>query len=88
MCNQTVGLVQRAVEAQGVSTVGVSLVRTISERVMPPRTYYLQFPFGHAMGDKFKEQQQFDVFNDCLAVLKEANSPGVIIDSKYRWDEE
>ncbi len=85
MCNQTVGLVQRQIESQGISTVGISIVREISEKVKPPRTYFLRYPFGHAMGELFNIKQQETIFKDCLDVLDSARKPGVIVDSPYNW---
>ena len=85
ICNQTVGLVQREVEQQGISTVGISISRRVSESVNPPRTYYLKYPFGHAMGEVFNRKQQKQIFLDCLKILETATTPGKIIDSKYRW---
>ena len=85
MCNQTVGLVQREIETQGISTVGVSIVREISEKVKPPRTYFLKYPFGHALGEPFNKKQQVTIFKECLGVLESAQKPGVIVDSPYRW---
>ncbi|MFH1625476.1 MAG: hypothetical protein ABID54_10040 [Pseudomonadota bacterium] len=85
MCNQTVGLIQREIEQQGISTVGISLVREISEKIRPPRTYFVRYPFGHALGEPFKERQQMRIFKDCLELLVSAEEPGVIFDSPYRW---
>ncbi len=85
MCNQTVGLVQREIEYQGISTVGISIVREISEKVKPPRTYFLKYPFGHAVGEPFNKNQQITIFKECLDVLESTQEPGVIIDSPYRW---
>lgn len=79
------GLIQREIEAQGISTVGISLIRSISEQTKPPRTYFLKYPFGHALGEKFKRNQQVTIFKDCLNILETATEPGTIIDAPYRW---
>ena len=79
------GLIQREVERQGISTVGISIVRKVTESVKPPRTYHLKYPFGHAMGEAFNRPQQKQIFLDCLQLLKTANEPGIIFDSPYRW---
>ncbi len=85
MCNQTVGLVQREIESNGISTVGISLARQISEKVKPPRTYFLKYPYGHALGELFNKKQQLTIFQDCLNLLESAQEPGIIVDSPYRW---
>lgn len=82
------GLVQRAVEAAGVPTVGVSIVRTYSEEVRPPRTVFVRWPYGHPLGEAFNAPQQRTVIRDALRVLAEAAEPGVIVDLPYRWRRE
>lgn len=79
------GLIQRELESQGISTVGISIVRPISEKVKPPRTYFVKYPFGHALGEKFNRKQQLTIFKECLDLLETATEPGVIVDSPYRW---
>ncbi|MGK5091226.1 hypothetical protein WDW89_04315 [Deltaproteobacteria bacterium TL4] len=78
-------MVQREIENQGIVTVGISLARKISESVKPPRTYFLRYPFGHALGEAFNEAQQTQIVKDCLEILTSAKEPGTIVDSPYRW---
>ena len=78
-------MVQREVERQGISTVGISISRKVSESVNPPRTYYLKYPFGHAMGEAFNRPQQKQIFIDCLKILETATEAGKIFVSQYRW---
>ena len=85
MCNQTVGLLQREIESHGISTVGISLAREISEKVKPPRTYFLKYPYGHALGEPFNKKQQAVIFKDCLNLMESAQEPGIIVDSPYHW---
>jgi len=77
--------VQREIEIQGISTVGISITRGITEKVKPPRTYFLKYPFGHAFGEPFNKKQQLAIFKDCLHLLEHAEEPGIIVDSPYRW---
>jgi len=65
--------------------VGISIARSVSESVKPPRTYYLKYPFGHAMGEAFNRPQQKQIFLDCLKILETVIEPGKIIESHYRW---
>jgi D-proline reductase (dithiol) PrdB len=68
-----------------MSTVGITLAREISERVKPPRTYYLRYPFGHPLGEPYNERQQYRILSDTLALLETVSEPGVIVDAPYRW---
>jgi hypothetical protein len=80
-----VGLLQREIENQGIATVGISIAREITEKVKPPRTYYLRYPFGHALGERHQKAQQFAIFTACLDLLASSTQPGAIVDSPYRW---
>ena len=79
------GLVQREVEREGISTVSISLAREVSERVKPPRTFFLRYPFGHPMGEPFKSLQHYRIFSDALDLLESALEPGTIVEGPYRW---
>lgn len=43
-------VIQRQIEAQGVSTVSISLFRGFAEKVKPPRALWVPFPFGRPLG--------------------------------------
>jgi hypothetical protein len=40
----------RALEANGIATTSISLVREHTEKIKPPRALFVPFPFGHAFG--------------------------------------
>lgn len=82
------GLVARAIEAAGISTVAISIVREITEKTPPPRALYLRFPFGHALGEAGNRNQQFAVIYLALQLLFEAEQPGTIRDGGLRWRRE
>ena len=52
---------------------------------MPPRTYYLKYPFGHALGEAFNVNQQKKILYECLKIIETSKNPGIIVDSPYRW---
>ena len=79
---------QREVEARGISTAGISLAREISERVRPPRTLFLRYPFGHPFGEPGHTSQQRRIFSDLLDLFTTVQEPGTIVDSPYRWRRE
>ena len=77
---QSVGLIQRAIEEEGIPTISISLNRTITEKVKPPRSLLLAFPLGHPMGDPFDEEGQRHLLTDGLNYLKTIEQPGTIVD--------
>jgi len=75
-----VGLVQRAIEAEGIPTVSISLNRRITEKVRPPRSLLVGLPLGHPMGNPFDEKLQRQILTAGLKYLKEIEKPGTIVD--------
>lgn len=78
------GLIQRSIEAAGIPTVSLSILRDISEKVRPPRALFLRWPFGHPLGEPDYVAQQFTILHDAFAFLYSA-SPGEIRDLPYPW---
>ena len=79
------GLVQREIEKAGIPTVGVSIVRDYTEKVLPPRTVYIKWPFGHPLGEPGNIKQQRTVILEAFRVLYESVAPGEIVDLPFRW---
>jgi len=83
-----VGLIQREIEAQGISTVGVSIVREYTEKIKPPRSIFLKWPFGHPLGEPGNRAQQWAVLMKALDALSTISTPGTILDIPWRWKRE
>ena len=81
------GLIQREIERVGIPTIGISIVRKFSEKVKPPRTIFLRWPFGHPLGEPFNVAQQLTVLYDAFQFPYTAQ-PGEIRDLPYRWRRE
>lgn len=79
------GLIQRAIEAEGIPTVGISIVREYTEKVKPPRTVFLKWPFGHPLGEPFNRPQQRAVLAEAFKALYSIETPGTIVDLSFRW---
>lgn len=82
------GLIQREIERAGIATVGITLVRDYTEKVQPPRTVALRWPFGHPLGEPNHRQQQRVVLMQALRALYQIKTPGEIVDLPFRWRRE
>ncbi len=82
------GLIQREIEKVGIATVGISIVREYTEKVKPPRTVFLRWPFGHPVGEPGNIPQQRAVVLEALRALYQIEQPGTIIDLPFRWRRE
>jgi D-proline reductase (dithiol) PrdB len=80
-----VGLVQRAIEAEGIPTIGISILKEVTEKVRPPRSVFLRYPFGHPLGEAFNARQQRAILLDALCALETIAEPGTIVEPGYRW---
>lgn len=79
------GLIQRAVESEGIPTVGITLKKEITVKVKPPRALYLRYPFGHPLGEAFQVAQQRTILRDALRALETIREPGTILEPGYAW---
>ena len=50
MCQQTVCLLQAAIERAGIATVSISLLREVTSVIKPPRALFVSFPMGYPLG--------------------------------------
>ncbi len=82
------GLIQRVIEAAGIPTIGISIVRQYTEKVKPPRTIFLKWPFGHPLGEPFHLSQQHAVMEKAFDALYSIETPGTIMDVPWRWKRE
>lgn len=79
------GLLAREIEACGVTTVALSLVRELSAQVKAPRMLFLHWPFGHALGEPHNRDQQETVLHDAFSMARLAPRPGLVADLPYQW---
>lgn len=82
------GLLAREIEARGVTTVALALVREVAVAAHAPRFLYVHWPFGHALGEPGNVAQQRTVLHDMLSMATSAPRPGLVIDLPYRWRRE
>lgn len=82
------GLIQREIERAGIPTVGISIVRDYSEKVRPPRTVFVKWPFGHPLGEPGNAAQQRAVLFEAFRALYAIDQPGTIVELPFRWRRE
>ena len=82
------GLVARALEAEGIPTVIAMMYRQVAEALRPPRVALVRFPFGQPLGEPGNIDQQRVVIEDALRLLMAASEAGTIEELPYRWRRE
>jgi len=68
-----VGLVAAELERQGIATVCIQLLRTVAERVRPPRSLLVPFAHGYPLGAPGDIPRQHAVLEAALRMLEDAS---------------
>ena len=68
-------MLARAIEETGLPTVTIALIREHAQRVKPPRTLWVPFPFGFALGNPDDPPFQQKVLSAALGLLSENDTP-------------
>jgi len=88
VCHQTVSLVARALEAQGIATVVMGCAKDIVEHVGVPRFLISDFPLGNAAGRPRDPASQDATLELALALLEAAPAARTTVQSPLRWSED
>ena len=75
MCNQSVGLIQRQIEYAGITTVSISLLREITEKIRPPRALFVPFPLGYPLGEPNNADLQTRIIEAAFALISRNDCP-------------
>ena len=70
-------MLARAIEETGLPTVTVALIKEHAQRVKPPRTLWVPFPFGFALGNPDDPPFQQKVLSAALGLLSENDTPAL-----------
>jgi hypothetical protein len=68
-----VGLLAAELERQGISTVAIQLLRSVAEKVRPPRALVVPFSHGYPLGTPGNAGQQHAVIAAALQMLENPN---------------
>ena len=88
MCHQTVSLVARYLEANGIPTVVLGCAKDIVEHVGVPRFAFSDFPLGNAAGRPNDPDSQATTLELALRVLETAPGPRTTVQSPLRWSDD
>ena len=88
MCHQTVSLVARHLEANGIPTVITGCAKDIVEYCGVPRFVFSDFPLGNSAGKPFDTESQKQTLELALRVLEGAPGPRTTVQSPQRWSDD
>ncbi len=84
MCHRSVGLVQNAIEHEGIPTVSVTVRPEITCALRVPRAGYVRFPTGQIFGEPNESWQHELVLAATLRLFDELHEPA-IVELPFRW---
>src|SRR6195952_1300880 len=85
VCHQTISLVARHLEANGISTVVMGCAKDIVEHAAVPRFLFSDFPLGNSAGKPHDPKSQGLTLELALRVLETAPGPQTTLQSPLRW---
>jgi D-proline reductase (dithiol) PrdB len=85
VCHQTVSLVSRHLEANGLPTVIMGCAKDIAEHCGVPRFLFSDFPLGNSAGRPFDVESQSATLELALRVLETAPAARTTVQSPQRW---
>jgi hypothetical protein len=88
VCHQTVSLIARHLEANGISTVVMGCAKDIVEHAAVPRFLFSDFPLGNSAGKPHDPTSQALTLELALRVLEAAPAPQTTVQSPLRWRED
>src|SRR6202451_1867176 len=85
VCHQTISLVARHLEANGISTVVMGCAKDIVEHAAPPRFLFSDFPLGNSAGKPQDPASQAQTLELALRVLAAAPAAPNTVQSPLPW---
>lgn len=87
VCHQTMSMLARALEDDGIPTTLSISALDIVQSVKPPRAAFIDYPLGHTAGKPDNPADQYEVLKGALGLLETVTEPGTIVDMDRNWDD-
>lgn len=79
------GLVQRAIEAAGFSTISLSMIPELTASAGAPRIAAIEHPFGTPLGRPGDAASQLAVLRATLQAMETMAEPGAVVHLPFEW---
>jgi D-proline reductase (dithiol) PrdB len=88
VCHQTVSLVARHLEANGIPTVIIGSARDVVEHCGVPRFYFTDFPLGNPCGHPWRPDMQREIVRHAIGLFDTAKAPRSTLKAPFAWKED
>jgi D-proline reductase (dithiol) PrdB len=80
-----VGLIQYAIEKEGIPTISITHLAELTKKVRVPRSLHLRFPLGRSFGKAGEQDMQRQILLNAIHYLSEIDIPETMIKLPYKW---
>ena len=77
LCHQSIGLVARAIEAAGIPTMTLAVLKDVVESVRPPRVALYNGELGSVSGKPNFPEHQRRILDESLRLIEPMDQPGI-----------
>ncbi len=88
VCHQTLSLVARHLEANGIPTVIVGSALDVVEHCGVPRFYFTDFPLGNPCGHPYARDMQREIARNALHLFETAKTARTTVKAPFAWHED
>ncbi len=88
MCHQTVSLVARNLEENGIATVVIGSARDVVEECGVARFLFTDFPLGNPCGRPGDVEMQRAIVGSALDLLERTWAPRTTLQAPVRWPDD
>jgi len=88
VCHQTVSLVARHLEANGLPTVIIGSALDVVEHCGVPRFLFTDFPLGNPCGHPWDRDMQRSIVRQALGLLESATRPRTTAKAPFAWKDD
>lgn len=88
MCHQTVSLISRHLEANGIPTVIIGSAIDIVEHCGVARYVHSDFPLGNPCGKPYDGDMQLQIISQALSLLSDALEPRITQRTPFQWGDD
>jgi D-proline reductase (dithiol) PrdB len=85
VCHQTLSLVARHLEANGIASVLIGSAKDVVEHCGVPRFVFSDFPLGNPCGHPWNAEMQTSIVRLALSLLETATRPRTTVRAPFDW---
>lgn len=87
-CHRAVCVIARALEARGLPTVVITLLREMADAFKPARPLFLDFPLGATVGRPGEQELQRNILREAFRAVECFDGPWHVFQLPFQWTDD